>query len=77
MAVAIRLSENMIADARRHARLSYRSVPRQIEYWYQVGKIADENPDLPLTFIKNALEARKEMLARKTSPFEFRTDYAD
>ncbi|GHU91056.1 hypothetical protein FACS189476_11590 [Spirochaetia bacterium] len=44
----------------------------QIEYWYHLGKLADENPDLPMEFIKGALEGKLEMEGGDVSPFEFR-----
>jgi hypothetical protein len=72
MAVAVRLSEEIIKDAQKYASLSLRSVPKQIEYWYRLGKIADENPDLPLDFIKGVLEGRLEMEQDEVSAFSFR-----
>jgi len=37
-----------------------RSVPKQIEYWSQVGKIVTENPDLPFSVIRDILIADQE-----------------
>jgi hypothetical protein len=72
MAVAVRLPEEIVKDAQKYASLSLRSVPKQIEYWYRLGKIADENPDLPLDFIKGVLEGRIEMEQGEVSAFSFR-----
>jgi hypothetical protein len=72
MAVAVRLSEEIVKDAQKYASLSLRSVPKQIEYWYRLGKIADENPDLPLDFIKGILEGKQEMEGGEVSAFSFR-----
>ncbi|MDR3238428.1 MAG: hypothetical protein LBT84_07985 [Spirochaetia bacterium] len=47
-------------------------VVRLIEYWYRLGKIAEENSELPLDFIKGALEGKREMETGDVSPFEFR-----
>ena len=41
-----------------------------VEYYYQLGKIAEENPDLPISFIKDILTAKQE----KSIPFEFETE---
>jgi hypothetical protein len=71
MAVAVRLSEEIVKDAQKYASLSLRSVPKQIEYWYRLGKIADENPDLPLDFIKGILEGKLEMEQGEVSAFSF------
>lgn len=47
-----------------------RSTPKQIEYWFKIGKIAEENPDLPYNFIKQILLAKEE----QTVPFVFDED---
>ena len=72
MTVAVRLPPEIIEDARKNAQLNCRTTPEQIEYWYRMGKLADENPDLPMEFIKGALEGRLEMENGELSPFEFR-----
>ena len=72
MSVAVRLSEEVVNDAQKYASLNLRSVPKQIEYWYRLGKIADENPDLPLEFIKGVLEGKLEMEQGEVSDFTFR-----
>ncbi|GHV84151.1 hypothetical protein AGMMS50212_14910 [Spirochaetia bacterium] len=72
MAVAVRLPESVVNDARRFADLSYRTIPKQIEYWYYLGKLADENPDLPAAFIKGILEGKQEIENGEVTPFEFR-----
>jgi hypothetical protein len=73
MAVAVRLPEEIVKDAQKYASLSLRSVPKQIEYWYRLGKLTDENPDLPLDFIKGVLEGRLEMEQGEVSVFSFRS----
>ena len=60
MAVNVKLSEDLVAEARRFGGLHHRSLPKQIEYWSRMGKIAEENPDLPFSFIKDILLARAE-----------------
>ncbi|GHV17983.1 hypothetical protein FACS189493_6650 [Spirochaetia bacterium] len=72
MTTAIRLPPEIIEDARKNAQIGCRTIPKQIEYWYRLGKLADENPDLPMEFIKGALEGRLEMESGDVSPFEFR-----
>jgi hypothetical protein len=71
MAVAVRLPEEIVRDAQKYALLSLRSVPKQIEYWYRLGKIADENRELPFDFIKGVLEGKLEMERGEVSPFSF------
>ena len=69
---AIRLSEEIINEAITYAPENSRSVPKQIEHWAKIGKIAEENPDLPYEFIKDVLEAKREMENGNVSSFEFR-----
>jgi hypothetical protein len=72
MTTAVRLPPDVLEDARKNAELSCRTTPEQIEYWYRLGKLADENPDLPMAFIKGAMEGRLELESGDVSPFEFR-----
>ena len=69
---AVRLSDEIIKAAITYASLNSRSVPKQIEYWAKIGRIAEENPDLPYDFIKGVLEAKCEMDNGDVSTFEFR-----
>jgi hypothetical protein len=68
---AVRLSEDIVRTAGEYAPINSRSVPKQIEHWVKIGKIAEENPDLPYEFIKRILEARQEMKTEKPTPFVF------
>jgi len=68
---AVRLSEDIVRTAGVYAPVNSRSVPKQIEHWARIGKIAEENPDLPYEFIKNVLQAREEMKTEKPTPFIF------
>ena len=47
-------------NAKRYSNIEHRSVPKQIEYWSQIGKIAAENPDLPFSVIREILIADQE-----------------
>ena len=60
MTVNIRLSEAIVIQARHHALVQHRTVPKQIEYWSRIGKIAEENPDLPFSVIREILVADQE-----------------
>lgn len=60
MSVNVKLSESLVDQARRTAQIQHRSVPKQIEYWSQIGKIAEENPELPFTLIRDILIADQE-----------------
>jgi len=68
---AVRLSEEIVRAAGVYAPVNSRSVPKQIEHWVKIGKIAEENPDLPYEFIKKVLEAHEEMKTEKPIPYVF------
>jgi hypothetical protein len=61
MSAVVKLSDKLIEQARRYANIDNRSIPKQIEHWSQIGKIAEDNPDLSYSFIKDILFALDEM----------------
>ena len=67
MSVNVKLSEMLVDQARRYASIEHRSVPKQIEYWSRIGKIAEENPDLPFSMIREILIADQEEAVGKYS----------
>lgn len=60
MSINVKLSEALVDQARHYAQIQHRSVPKQIEYWSRIGKIAEENPDLPFAMIRDILIADQE-----------------
>ncbi len=60
MSQSVKLSDELCEEAKRHAALFSRSVPKQIEYWSRIGKLAEENPDLPYGFIRDMLHSKQE-----------------
>lgn len=60
MAINVKLSEALVETAKRYASIEHRSIPKQIEYWSQIGKIAAENPDLSFRVIRDILIADQE-----------------
>lgn len=76
MPTAIKLSDKLIADAKRHGTLQERSTPKQIEYWAKIGKLAKENPEIPVAFLESLLVALDEYQNGEVTDFEFETiDY--
>jgi len=71
MAKPIKLSDALIHDATVYGRAMHRSPPKQIEYWARIGKIADENPDLPLGFVKDLLVAQEEADSSTVVAYKF------
>ncbi len=60
MSVNVKLPEPLVEVARRYGSIEHRSVPKQIEYWTRIGKIATENPDLSFSLIRDILIADQE-----------------
>jgi hypothetical protein len=60
MAVNVKLSESLVDSAKLYASIEQRSVPKQIEYWSRIGKIAADNPDLSFSLIRDILIADQE-----------------
>lgn len=71
MAVALKLSDELIELVKPQAAAQHRSIPKQIEYWARLGKVVEENPDLPLQFIKDTLLSLEEAKAGQTSAYQF------
>lgn len=70
MSVAVKLSEELFEMARPHATAEHRSISMQIEHWARLGKIAEDNPDMPLQFIKDTLAAMEEAKAGQLSEYK-------
>jgi hypothetical protein len=71
MSQAVNLSDQLVTDAKRYAGVNSRSVAKQIEYWSRIGKIAEENPDLPYAFIKEILLSKQEADDGKLTDYQF------
>ena len=71
MSKAIKLSDQLVADATQYARIFHRSPPKQIEHWATIGRIAEENPDLPLRFVNDILVGLEEAEAGDVSEYQF------
>jgi hypothetical protein len=71
MSHAVNLPDQIIAEARRHALINDRSVPKQLAHWFRIGKIAEENPDLPYGFIKSILLSEQEIADGDVTEYEF------
>jgi hypothetical protein len=70
MGVAISLNNDLVLNIKRYASLQNRSVPKQIEHWVNIGKIAEENSDLPYSFIQNILLGLEDMKAGEVEEYQ-------
>ena len=71
MPTAIQLSELLIEEAKPYAQAMHRSVAEQIEYWARLGKVAEENPDLPILMLQDMLVSMEEVKASNLSAYQF------
>ena len=71
MSVTLKLSDELIDLAKPHAAAKHRSIPKQIEYWARLGKVVEDNPELPLQFIQDTLLGIEEAKAGQTSDYKF------
>ena len=65
MAITVKLSDKLVADAKRIAKVEHRSVPNQIEYYFQIALIAEQNPELSFSLIRQLLKADAEAGAKE------------
>lgn len=67
----VKLPDSLLDNAKIAALAAHRSVPKQIEHWAILGKIAEENPDLPISFVNDILLSLQEVSAGEVSEYQF------
>lgn len=60
MATTVKLADRLVEDAKRMAAIEHRSVPKQIEFYYQIARAAEQNPDLSFDLIRELLRSKSE-----------------
>ncbi len=71
MSKAIKISDEIADDARVMAKVTHRSMAGQVEYWAQIGKIAEDNPDLSFSAIYDILLGREQLDEGLGTPYIF------
>ena len=71
MSIAIKLSDLLVEEAKPYAQAMHRSVPKQIEYWDRLGKVAEENPDLQINMLQDMLVSIEEVKAGNMTEYKF------
>ncbi len=71
MPTAVKLSDDIVSEAKIFSKALNRSVAGQIEHWATIGKIAEENPDMTYEFIKDVLVSKQELAAGALEPYAF------
>jgi hypothetical protein len=67
---SVRINSELVEQARLEAKGEMRTVQAQLEFWIKVGKAALDNPDLPASFVAEAVLSLEEPreLATKFTP---------
>ena len=71
MATAVRISGELVKEAKIFSRIDHRSLTGQIEHWARMGKCAEENPDLTYSLIKEILVGIEELEHGEKSEYKF------
>ena len=71
MATAIRISEELVGEARKYSKIDHRSLTGQIEHWARIGKCAEENSDLTYSLIKEILVGIEELDRNEKTEYQF------
>lgn len=71
MATAVRVSGELVKEAKIYSKVDKRSITGQIEHWARIGKCAEENPDLTYNAIKNILVGITELDQGESSEYHF------
>lgn len=71
MATAVRISKNLLTDARKYSKVEHRSITGQIEHWARIGKCVEENPDLTYDLIKEMLIGIQELDKGEKTEYTF------
>lgn len=71
MPQAVRLPTQLVEQAQVIGSALSRSGAKQIEHWVKIGRIAEENPDLPYEIILQILISKAEKDSGQVSDYEF------
>ena len=69
--LTLRLPDEIEKKIRIKAEVEHRSISEQIKKYISDGLISEEHPDLPLSFVKETLEAKKEIEAGLGNEYKF------
>ena len=71
MPTSLRISEDTRSMLEVKAKVHRRSLAGQADYYIRLGILAEENPDLPLLFLREILEGRAETEAGMAQEYRF------
>jgi hypothetical protein len=71
MTTAVRVSQELVREAKIYSKIDKRSVTGQIEHWARIGKCAEDNPDLTYSLIRDMLIGLVELEQGESSEYKF------
>jgi hypothetical protein len=71
MATAVRITDELVTEAKKFSKIDKRSLTGQIEHWARIGKCAEENYDLTYSLIKDILIGLAELEQGESSEYKF------
>jgi len=71
MSTTVRVSEELLKDARKYSKIDHRSLAGQIEHWAKIGKCAEENPELTYEMIKDIFVGLAELEEGEKEEYKF------
>ena len=71
MTTSVRVSQELVREAKIYSKIDKRSVTGQIEHWARIGKCAEDNPDLTYSLIKEILIGLVELEQGEFSQYKF------
>ena len=60
MSMPVRIDDKLYEQAKSVSKGECRTIAGQLEFWAKIGKVALDNPDLPIEFIRELIIARTE-----------------
>lgn len=60
MSMPVRIEDELYEQAKTASKGECRTISGQLEFWAKIGKVALDNPDLPIEFVRELLIARTE-----------------
>ena len=71
MTTAVRITDELVREAKIFSKIDKRSLTGQIEHWARIGKCAEENPDLTYSLIKEIFIGLAELEQGESSEYAF------
>jgi len=71
MPTAVRISDELLNEARKYSKIDHRSLAGQVEHWAKIGKCVEENPDLTYDLIKEIFIGLAELEQGEREEYKF------